>query len=110
MNLMERNKQLVYLRDAPSGRDADAAPSGAGTGLRAVVTPLLSGQKPYPFGLIAHERVQLLYDGPVSIRAGMRVTLRPGQTDTAEYAVQTVRRYPWMQAAELVLTHAEAAL
>ena len=94
MNLMERNKQLVHLRPAPDGRDADAAPSDAATSLRAVVTPLLSGQKAYPFGIIAHERVQLLYDGPANLQPGMRVTLRPGETNAAEYAIRSVRRYP----------------
>lgn len=109
MTLMERNKQTVLVCAPPVSKDADAAPANLPqTAIRALVTPLLSGQKAYPFGLLAHERVQLLYDGPVDLHAGMRATLRPGAADSAVYAVQAVRRYPWMQAAELFLLHAEA--
>ena len=101
MNLMERNKRTVLLGPPPSGKDADAAAAAPSVPIRAVVTPLLKGQRAYPFGIIEHERAQLLYDGPVGLCAGMRAVLRPGEADAAEYVVRSVRRYPWLQAAEL---------
>ena len=101
MNLMERNKQMVLIGPPAAGKDADAVPVAPSIPIRAVVTPLLKGQGAYPFGLVEHERVQLLYDGPVGLAVGMRAVVRPGETNAAEYVVREVRRHPWMQAAVL---------
>ncbi len=98
MNLMERGKTDVQLWQAPQrARDADAPAAPAqGALIRAVLAPYEERAEGRPFGERKARGTQLLYDGTVRLEAGMSA-----EAGGSMYRLASVRRYPWLQIAEL---------
>ena len=102
MNLLTANLTWIELCAAPASRDADAAPSipadaSERKSLRVSLCPYDDVAFRKPYGAVRVRGVKMLYDGCERIESGMLVL-----KDNARYRVQSVTRYRWMQACELV--------
>ena len=105
MNLMERNRQTVRLERVVPCRDADAPHTfGSSVMIGAVLSPHAADGKAGAPGAMIAQTAQMLYDGGERVLAGMSVLTDAGTAEQRRYRVEAVRRYPWLQVAELRLT------
>ena len=102
MTLMERCKQSLRLERLTPCRDADAPHEfGNRVTIRAVLSPHADDATARTAGRTIARTAQLLYDGRERIAAGMWIVANADSDDETRYRVDAVRRYPWLQVAEL---------
>ena len=102
MTLMERQKQALRLERVTPCRDADAPHAfGSQVTIRGVLSPHADASAAKLPGQTIARTAQLLYDGHERIAAGMRVVAGPDTDEETRYRVDAVRRYPWLQVAEV---------